>query len=114
MRYTRGVTKKVSSLAAVLLILSVACATTQEATAYKTIGSVVTAVDAAMTVYGAGCRAGTISVADQAKVKQGYAAYQAVILPAIQSHGLTAGTPADVTAAATALLGLLTALGVVK
>ena len=56
--------------------------------------------------------AGTISAADQARVKTAYAVYQAVILPAIQSQGLTAGTPADVTAASTALLNILTALGV--
>jgi hypothetical protein len=105
-------TKISRKLVPLLLILSLACATTAQTTAYKTIGAVVTAVDAAMTVYGAGCRAGTISVADQAKVQTAYAAYQAVVIPAIQSKGLTAGTPADVTAASSALLNLLTVLGI--
>lgn len=106
---TKTVARKLVPL---LLIVSLACATSAQTTAYKTIGTVVTAVDAAMTVYGAGVRAGTISVADQARVKTAYAVYQAVVLPAIQSQGLTAGTPADVTAASTALLNILTALGV--
>lgn len=112
MRYTVCMTKSVRVASSLILALAIGCASSQQATAYKTLGAAVTAVDTAMKVYGSECRAGSISVADQARVQKAYETYQGVIGPVIRAHGLTAGVPQDVAASVSSLLALLQGLGV--
>jgi hypothetical protein len=106
------VTKSVRRIIPILLVLSIACASTQPATAYKTIGAVVTAVDAAMTAYGNQVRSGGIAVPDQLKVQKAYETYQALILPEIASKGLSGTVTQNVTEIVTTLLAAIQASGI--
>lgn len=103
---------KLKRLVPVLLILTLACASTPQATAYKTLGALVTGVDTGMKVYGDQVRSGHVAQADQDKVKAAYLTYQATIGPVIQAKGLTGPVPDSVAAAAQSLLNLLHGLGV--
>jgi hypothetical protein len=94
---------KLKRLVPVLLVLSIACASTPQGKAYQTLGAVVESVYTGMTIYGDQVKAGKVSAADQAKVKNAYEIYQAVIGPAIKSRGLTGSVTDDVKAAADAL-----------
>lgn len=104
-----------STVAVLVLALALtACPASQQLTAYKTLGALVTAVYTGMEVYGAEVRAGHISQADQDKVRKAYVTYQQAIGPVIQTKGLTGPVPDSVAGAAGALLGLLNGLGVLK
>jgi hypothetical protein len=67
------------SLAVLLVVASVACATSANKTAYDVLGVATIAVDTAMKVYADRVVAGAVPQATQDKVKSSYATYQTVM-----------------------------------
>lgn len=101
--------------AAVLaIVLVAACASTSPTTvAYRTVGAVKIAVDGGMTYYGQQVVAGKVSLPDQARVRAAFGSYTAAAGAAAAVMRASANpAPPDLTAAADALLNLLSSLGV--
>jgi hypothetical protein len=108
-------TKTVRALVVVTILVSLGCSQNQQAVAYKTVGTLIVAVDTAMQAYAQRVGAGKVSAADQEKVKRAYGGYYDAIQvarTAIVASSGQAPPPEALATAAAALLDLLRGLGV--
>lgn len=102
-------------LAALLVVTFVGCegcTTSQKATAYKSLAIVASSVDAGMRAFADAVVQGKVPSETQAKVRDLHGRYQKALQAAILVAHFDTGkaAPADVTALATELLTLITAV----
>ncbi len=102
--------KRLTSLSlAVVIALTAACSASAVKTEYVALGVTVHSVDLAMTVWGQYVRDGLAKPGQEDKVRAAYQKYQDAIVVAKAGLGLSdnSATPADLSAAAAALIDVV-------